>query len=186
MSHSTLDDVLKRLERVEKEIEVLKQKQAPPSRKSEGPGPREREVIERVKKTLLDVYGEEDRLMTFLALERSPEAPGGWDSWSIISAGGPRPDVDIKRISELLESCSNEMRLKILYEVHKGPRYPKEITGLTGLSGGALYHHLDILTEAGLIERDSMKRIVRTADGELFCDLIFHLDRIGSRKEQKN
>lgn len=179
LSETAWNALLKRLEKVEEEIATLKRRRIFPSEGEGGPSPRERHVLERVREALLDVLGDKDRLMTFMALERRPESPTGWASWSIVDCGDPRQDVDIKKISELLESCSNETRLKILYEVYKGPKYPKEITALTGLSGGALYHHLDILTEAGITERDNMNRIVRTSDGWLFCNLVFHLDKVG-------
>lgn len=186
LSETASNALLKRLEKVEEDIAALKRGRIFPSEREGGPGPRERHVLERVREALLDVFGGNDRLMTFMALERRPESPTGWASWSIIDCGDIRQDVDIEKISELLESCSNETRLRILYEVYRGPKYPKEITALTGLSGGALYHHLDILTEAGLTERDNMNRIVRTSDGWLFCNLVFHLDKVGmaSPKEE--
>jgi DNA-binding transcriptional ArsR family regulator len=86
--------------------------------------------------------------------------------------------LDIPKISSFIESCANEMRLKILYEVYKSPKYPKEITSLTSLTGGALYHHLDVLVETGLISRDELGRVILTEDGKHLSDVVFTI--IGS------
>ena len=167
----SLDDVIARLERVEKELEELKKS------RTEDVDSKGKEIAHMISSLLKKRFRDKERIMAFVALEKRPKEDGAfvWDEWMIV---GPMPgmsEVEIPKISKLMESCSNEARLKILHEVFKSPKYPKEITEITGLTGGALYHHLDVLTEAGLIERDKLGRIRRTANGELFTDIVFNI-----------
>ena len=84
----------------------------------------------------------------------------------------------IKQALDVLQTMSDEMRLRMLVETFRGGKYPKELTLATGLEGGSLYHHLDALTEAGFLERNEQGKVILTSRGKLMTNLISILSRV--------
>ena len=91
----------------------------------------------------------------------------------------------IERTSETLEALSNGNRLRMLIELFSGEKHPKELVSATGLEGGALYHHLDALTNAGLIGRTDQGRIKLTHMGGLLTHLALIIFEVRERDEKE-
>ena len=91
----------------------------------------------------------------------------------------------IERTLEMLEALSNGNRLRVLVELFGGEKYPKELVSATGLEGGALYHHLDALTNAGLIGRTDQGRIKLTHMGGLLAHLALIIFDVREQAEKE-
>jgi len=192
---TSLEKVLSRLERLERDLDNLKARARRSEERTDEEGPPA--YVEKIEKVLEDELehssASTEDLLVLAALRK--EAGKIVDSLSIASRGrpdefvvSPETQASIKGALDVLQTLSNEKRLQILVEVFKGGRYPKELTDVTGLDGGALYHHLDTLTEAGFAERDKQGKVVLTPRGKLLTNLISILSRInqwkfGSRKQ---
>jgi len=163
-----MEEIVERLERLEAELEKVKERQ----RAGEVRG-----TNDDIVNILKEAYKDHERVLAFIYLERRVADDGSkyWDEWACMGPVRATDEINLHKLSKLMESCSSEARLKILHEVFKSPKYPRELSEATGLTGGALYHHLEILTEAGLIERDKLGRIVRTPEGELFTAVVLKL-----------
>lgn len=164
-----VEAVMERLEKVEKELAMLQ------AAKGEKPEPEAAAGKDEIVEILKEKHGgRADRIVCVTTLQKRPDLPTGWNFWSYLSAWARGAvKIDVAKVSTLMEACGNEMRLRILYEIYKSAKYPKELTVITGLSGGSLYHHLDILTETNLITRDKLGKAMLTCDGEHLADMIF-------------
>ena len=91
----------------------------------------------------------------------------------------------IERTSETLEALSNGNRLRVLIELYGGEKHPKELVSATGLEGGALYHHLDALTNVGLIGRTDQGRIKLTHMGGLLTHLALTIFEVREQDEKE-
>jgi len=164
-----VEEIAERLERIEEEVARLREGGEGKIQLGTPPAGRD-EIVEILKRK----HGNADRIVSVATLQKRPDLPAGWNHWSLVRAWAKGAvTIDIAKVSTLMEAFSNEMRLEILYEIYKSPKYPKEITAVTGLTGGALYHHLDILTETGLITRDELGHAVLTPRGEHLADIVF-------------
>lgn len=184
----SVNEILDRLDKVEKELEQLKKKENRPGnvQVESGPPPGyvnsiERILFEELEKS--DAYSED--LLVLAAFTKEGGKPV--DGMSIASRSsrdlGETEDPEkqarlIKQALDVLQTMSNEMRLRILVETFRGGKYPKELTMATGLQGGALYHHLDVLTEAGFLERNEQGKVILTSRGKLMTNLISILSRV--------
>jgi len=67
--------------------------------------------------------------------------------WDLILSPKDSLKVDTRRVSSVSEVLANEYRVKILRALYEKSRTSKELSDITGLEGGQLYHHLRILTQ---------------------------------------
>jgi len=184
-----MEEVLSRLEKLERELADLRAKARSPAEGADERGPPA--YVEKIEKVLKDELEHSsagtEHLLVLAAFRK--EVGKIVDGLSIASRGrpdeflvSPETQASIRGALDVLQTLSNEKRLQILVEVFKGGRYPKELTDVTSLEGGALYHHLDTLTEAGFAERDKQGKIVLTPRGQLLTNLISILSRIKQTK----
>ncbi|GAB3331748.1 hypothetical protein GCM10027452_04990 [Micromonospora halotolerans] len=72
-------------------------------------------------------------------------------------AGEPIERADAERLAGVLKAFADPARLRLLSLIQSAPQGEASVSDLTaplGLSQPTVSHHLRILTEAGLIERD--------------------------------
>ncbi|SCL50473.1 ArsR/SmtB family transcription factor [Micromonospora chersina] len=72
-------------------------------------------------------------------------------------AGEPIKRADAERLAGVLKAVADPARLRLLSLIQSAPEGEASVTDLTtplGLSQPTVSHHLRILTEAGLLERD--------------------------------
>lgn len=62
-----------------------------------------------------------------------------------------------EKISTILEIFTNPRRIRIIKNLIAKPLHANEISQATGLVGGQLYHHLNILEDANFIEKNNDK-----------------------------
>jgi len=67
--------------------------------------------------------------------------------WNLLLSPKDALGVDARRVSSVSEALANEYRVKILRALYEKSRTSKELSDITGLEGGQLYHHLRILTQ---------------------------------------
>lgn len=67
--------------------------------------------------------------------------------WDLILSPKEALKVGTRRVSSVSEVLANEYRVKILRALYEKSRTSKELSDITGLEGGQLYHHLRILTQ---------------------------------------
>ena len=111
-----------------------------------------------------------DYVLLWAGAMRPPGEQGdrSWSSqWVNIGYPARDEDGDTQRISDtdaesaakverLLSPLAHEARVRLLQALYDGPRVSSELTAVTGLRGGNLYHHLKELIHAGHVsERDS-------------------------------
>lgn len=71
--------------------------------------------------------------------------------------GEPIKRVDAERLAGVLKALADPARLRLLSLIQSAPEGEASVSDLTaplGLSQPTVSHHLRILTEAGLLERD--------------------------------
>ena len=71
--------------------------------------------------------------------------------WEIVSSPSDVLKISSKRVAAFAEVLANEARFLILKTLYSGPKTAKELSQITGLEGGQLYHHLRILLQHRLI-----------------------------------
>ncbi len=172
-----VSEIVSRLEKIERELSEVRQG-SPHTNQPPGGGSREpptKKLSDEVVRIAEGEIGDCDRIVAFTTLEKRPEASGKWNGWMFFSGWRGDVNLDLSKVSGLMESSSNDMRLTILHQVYLSPKYPKELTEITGLTGGALYHHLDVLTETQLVERDKLGRVALTGSGKYFAALVFNV-----------
>ncbi|SBV26063.1 transcriptional regulator, ArsR family [Micromonospora krabiensis] len=72
-------------------------------------------------------------------------------------SGDPIKPADAERLAGVLKAFADPARLRLLSLIQSAPQGEASVTDLTaplGLSQPTVSHHLRILTEAGLLERD--------------------------------
>ncbi|MEO3770687.1 metalloregulator ArsR/SmtB family transcription factor [Micromonospora sp. B9E7] len=72
-------------------------------------------------------------------------------------AGEPIKRADAERLAAVLKAFADPARLRLLSLIQSSPEGEASVSDLTaplGLSQPTVSHHLRILTEAGLLERD--------------------------------
>ncbi|MGW0505063.1 ArsR/SmtB family transcription factor, partial [Micromonospora sp. NPDC003241] len=72
-------------------------------------------------------------------------------------AGEPFERADAERLAGVLKAFADPARLRLLSLIQSAPEEEASVSDLTeplGLSQPTVSHHLRILTEAGLLERD--------------------------------
>jgi ArsR family transcriptional regulator len=72
-------------------------------------------------------------------------------------AGEPIKRADAERLAEVLKAFADPARLRLLSLIQSAPEGEASVSDLTaplGLSQPTVSHHLRILTEAGLLERE--------------------------------
>ncbi|TDB71130.1 transcriptional regulator [Micromonospora sp. KC723] len=72
-------------------------------------------------------------------------------------AGEPIDRADAERLAGVLKAFADPARLRLLSLIQSSPQGEASVSDLTaplGLSQPTVSHHLRILTEAGLLERD--------------------------------
>ncbi|MGY0002309.1 ArsR/SmtB family transcription factor [Micromonospora sp. I033] len=72
-------------------------------------------------------------------------------------AGEPIKRADAERLAGVLKAIADPARLRLLSLIQSAPEGEASVTDLTaplGLSQPTVSHHLRILTEAGLLERE--------------------------------
>ncbi|MBC9002299.1 ArsR/SmtB family transcription factor [Micromonospora aurantiaca (nom. illeg.)] len=72
-------------------------------------------------------------------------------------AGEPIKRADAERLAGVLKAVADPARLRLLSLIQSAPEGEASVSDLTtplGLSQPTVSHHLRILTEAGLLERD--------------------------------
>ncbi len=133
-----IKELEERLARLEREISEIKSKITP------------KEVIEEIS-----VEAIRKKL-----IEQSEEFKEGFvmiagyaknNRWEMISTPKNLLDLNPKKIATFCESLSNECRVKILKALYDGTKTSSELSKITGLEGGQLYHHLRILIQNRLI-----------------------------------
>lgn len=72
---------------------------------------------------------------------------------NLLSPGNVKNDTDqtFSRLSSFIQTMSNVERLKMLLYLGERDRSVKEIQKIIGKKGGSLYHHINALTDEGLI-----------------------------------
>ena len=150
---SGLDEEVRELramvERLGREVEELKRMLV--GRGEVLPSPINSELIEALLGIFRGQFGVEGR--GGVAFVGSVEWSEGVVKKSFFSAI-PVSDVhfmDPVRLAEMAAPLSNENRVRILQLLLDGPKSSSELSSITGLEGGQLYHHLKELMFAGFI-----------------------------------
>jgi len=164
---SSLEEEVKKLkvvvERLAREVEELKSMEGG----REGPAPHSirRELIEK----LLLIFEDQFKVKGSggIAFVGSIEWSKGIVKKSFLSAI-PLSDlrlIDPGRLAEIIKPLSNKNRIRVMLLLLDGDRSASEISGVTGLEGGQLYHHLKELLFSNLIESVERGRYRLTEKG---------------------
>ncbi|MFM1841538.1 MAG: hypothetical protein RLZZ490_269 [Cyanobacteriota bacterium] len=104
-----------------------------------------------------------------------------------ISAADPQSMELFSLVAEYFKVLSEVSRLQILSCLRTGPMNVREITEATGLGQANLSKHLKVLTQAGILARQSQGVNVyySICDPSIFelCELV--CDRLGQRMKQQ-
>jgi len=92
---------------------------------------------------------------------------GHGNSWSMMfictgdePAPNPEPPINsdvAAKMETMLAPLAHESRVRILQSLYRGPSSPTELSELTGLKGGSLYHHLRELLYAAYVRDEQGK-----------------------------
>lgn len=114
-----------------------------------------RRVLEAIEESLTDPSAKENGYTVLFSLI---ERLAGKGAQSVVScqsetdmAANIIPDDDL---SGFAKAFSNPGRLRLLRAFAGGDRTPSQLTEITGLAGGRLYHHLKWLTYIGFVSSD--------------------------------
>lgn len=80
----------------------------------------------------------------------SREKNSGWVNTSTFRM---LTELPIEKVMFLLSPFASEQRIKILFQLFEHPKSATDLNNTTGLQGGQLYHHLEMLVEAKYIEK---------------------------------
>ena len=115
--------------------------------------------LERAQNNLLEIMkkitSESD--VKFMSVCFTSTSYNGTGSGTGTSMFNSLDSIDEDALATNLEVFTNPRRITILKNLIDAPLHANEISQRTGFVGGQLYHHLNILEEAGLIRKENDK-----------------------------
>jgi len=159
-----MNELKREFSKLASEIEKLKEKREKPSLEPHrGPPEPVASLIQMLEQRLPD---KPDAVMAFFG---GIQRKGG----KIVSSYFSGHDIESilkcspKRIANLLSPFSSEQRILILKTLIEGDRSSSELSHVTGLEGGQLYHHLKELALAEYIEQKERGVYTLTEKGKM-------------------
>ena len=146
-----IEDIKRRLTKLESEVKEIKSRITEKKGKIEISFPI---LIDNIEKSLKKELGNEfkaryERGMVIIAghvIDENTHA-----KWDDIASVSELLDINPKRVAYLSEILSNEARVLILRALYEGSKTAKELSEITKLEGGQLYHHLRTLIQHRVI-----------------------------------
>jgi len=148
----------KRVSRLEKELEELKSKFVQERVTLTKPS-----LLDSIKEELVRYSDEYEKGFVLIASlltinERKTR-------WELVSSPSEILRLHPKRIALFSEILSNEARVAILKTLCTGSKTARELSQITGLEGGQLYHHLRILLQNRFISAKKRGEYQITGNG---------------------
>ena len=143
-----LEEKVKRLEEEIEELKSLLKGKPLKERK------RFKVVLDAIEDYLRKDYGdrfEEEFSEGFTCFAGKVKGEVMRSSWEVFSSVKDVLSISGRRVSMLAETVSNISRVLILRALYSGPKSSKELSEITGLEGGQLYHHLRLLIQRRMI-----------------------------------
>ena len=134
----SVEERLSKLEERVSRIEQLLSKIVRESRREAAKKPPYKEIRELLIRKYGETYEKE-----FICLACYTDKFG----WDLLLSPKDALKVDARRVSSVSEVLANEYRVNILRALYEKSRTSKELSDITGLEGGQLYHHLRILIQ---------------------------------------
>jgi len=163
---SEIEELRRELARIARELEELK---------------RRKELLERglsvhdplgvsaaLKRSLRGVE-EGSRFVCAGVVKRGGRVVDSWNCYfdlrSVLAASP-------ERVAKLVAPLSSRQRVAILKALIEGPKTPSELSRITGMRGGELYHHLKELIRSGYVEARGRGVYALTFKGEAVFSVV--------------